>query len=61
MGQCPGCGKDLLEVKNRNGTIKKFHDDKCRWNFHNRKRIDACLSEIRQAVEEIMIKYRLIR
>jgi len=54
MGICPVCLEEVPEAKNRNKVEKKFCSDKCRWTFSNRKKLDDCMDEIRQAVESIL-------
>jgi hypothetical protein len=60
--QCLSCGKDIPEpLKLNTGDIQRFCSDKCRWNYHNRKKLDNFMDEIRQSVEAIMKKHGYIR
>ena len=43
------------EAKNRNKVEKKFCNDKCRWNFHNKTRIEAFAKELAEVVTLTMV------
>ena len=61
MGECPFCGKEVLNVKNRNGTLKRFCDNKCRWNFANKKKVDVFMAEVGEAIMAVMKKHKYLR
>jgi len=46
MVQCLFCGKELPEAKNRNKVEKKFCGNRCRWDYHNRGKIEAFHEEL---------------
>ena len=58
MVMCGFCGKEILEPKmNRNGKAQKFCNDKCRWDYHNRKKFERFVGEMMALLK----KYKYLR
>ncbi len=48
MVLCLSCQKEILEPRKEKGReVQKFCNDKCRWNYHNMKRLEAFQQEMK--------------